>query len=156
VTDFATITAKTDAGERLTDADALFLFASPELLQIGTLAARVNERKNGRRVFFNVNRHLNHTNICVNRCKFCAFGKDAGDAGAYCHDLDEIRNRALEAAAQGATELHIVGGLHPELPFAFYLDLLRTVREAAPALHLKAFTTWPGWPNYPSPRRCRS
>jgi aminodeoxyfutalosine synthase len=140
VTDFATIAAKVDAGERLTDADALFLFASPELLQIGALAARVNEQKNGKRVFFNVNRHLNHTNICVNRCKFCAFGKGAEDEGAYCIELDEVRNRALEAAAEGATELHIVGGLHPDLPFEFYLDLLRTVREAAPALHIKAFT----------------
>jgi aminodeoxyfutalosine synthase len=140
VINFATITAKIAAGERLTDEDALFLFASSELLQIGALAARVNEQKNGQRVFFNVNRHLNHTNICVNRCKFCAFGKDTGDAGADCHDLDEIRNRALEAAAQGATELHIVGGLHPDLPFEFYLDLLRTVEEAAPTLHIKAFT----------------
>ena len=140
MTDFATITAKVNAGERLSDADARFMFESPELLAIGTLAAQVNERKNGKRIFFNVNRHLNHTNICVNRCKFCAFGKAADEEGAYCVDLEEVRTRALEAASQGATELHIVGGLHPDLPFEFYLDMLRTVREAAPDLHIKAFT----------------
>lgn len=134
------ITAKVNGGERLSDADALFLFESPEMLQIGALAAAMNARKNGQRVFFNVNRHLNHTNICVNRCKFCAFGKAADEDGAYCHDLDEVRVRAQEAVSQGATELHIVGGLHPDLPFEFYLDLLRTVRETAPSLHIKAFT----------------
>lgn len=140
MTDFSSIQDKSSTGERLTDEDALFLFESKDLLAIGSLAAQVNERKNGRKVYFNVNRHLNHTNICVNRCKFCAFGRDADQQGAYCMDLDEVRNRALEAASQGATELHIVGGLHPDLPFDFYLDMLRTVKEAAPTLHIKAFT----------------
>jgi aminodeoxyfutalosine synthase len=135
-----TITAKVHAGERLTDADALFLFDCQDLLAVGELAALVNERKNGRRVFFNVNRHINHTNICVNRCKFCAFSRTADEPGAYCYDLDEIRNRATEAVAQGATEIHIVGGLHPDLPFQFYLDMLATVREVSPDLHIKAFT----------------
>jgi len=134
------IAAKVTARGRLTDDDALFLFAHPDLIAVGKLAALANERKNGKRVFFNVNRHINHTNICVNRCKFCAFYRPADAAGAYCLDLDEVRVRALEAAAQGATEIHIVGGLHPDLPFDFYLDLLRTVRAAAPELHIKAFT----------------
>jgi aminodeoxyfutalosine synthase len=125
---------------RLTDADALFLFEHPDLLAVGALAALVNDRRNGRRVFFNVNRHINHTNICVNRCRFCAFSRTADEPGAYCYDLDEIRNRALEAAAAGATEIHIVGGLHPDLPFEFYLAMLRTVREVSPRLHIKAFT----------------
>jgi aminodeoxyfutalosine synthase len=135
-----TITDKVYAGQRLTDADALFLFESRELLAIGELSAFANERQNGNKVFFNVNRHINHTNICVNRCKFCAFSKTADEPGAYCYDLDEIRNRAMEAAAQGATEIHIVGGLHPDLPFEFYLDMLRTVREVSAKLHIKAFT----------------
>lgn len=134
------IAAKVADLERLTEDDALFLFQHPDLIAVGELAARANERRNGRRVFFNVNRHINHTNICVNRCKFCAFSKTADEPGAYCYDMDEIRNRATEAAAQGATEIHIVGGLHPDLPFEFYLEMLATVRDVSSALHIKAFT----------------
>jgi len=134
------ISAKVAASERLSDDDALFLFEHPDLIAVGELAALANQRRNGRRVFFNVNRHINHTNICVNRCKFCAFSKTADEPGAYCYDMDEIRNRATEAAAQGATEIHIVGGLHPDLPFDFYLEMLATVREVSSALHIKAFT----------------
>jgi len=137
---FAAIEEKVRSSIRLSDDDALFLFTHPDLIAVGKLAAFANERKNGRRVFFNVNRHINHTNICVNRCTFCAFYKTADESGAYCMELDEVRVRALEAASQGATEIHIVGGLHPDLPFDFYLDLLRTVRQAAPQLHIKAFT----------------
>jgi len=134
------IAVKVAARERLTDADALFLFEHPDLIAVGELAALANQRQNGMRVFFNVNRHINHTNICVNRCKFCAFSKTVDEAGAYCYDMEEIRNRAMEAAAQGATEIHIVGGLHPDLPFEFYLEMLTTVREVSTALHIKAFT----------------
>ena len=134
------IAAKVTGQERLTDDDALFLFEHHDLLAIGKLAAQANELKNGKRVFFNVNRHLNHTNICVNRCKFCAFSRTEDEEGAYCLDLAEVRNRALEAASQGATEIHIVGGLHPELPFEFYLEMLETVRSVSAKLHIKAFT----------------
>lgn len=134
------IAAKVAASERLTDDDALFLFSHPDLIAVGELAALANQRLNDKRVFFNVNRHINHTNICVNRCKFCAFSKTADEPGAYCYDMDEIRNRAAEAAAQGATEIHIVGGLHPDLPFDFYLEMLATVREVSSTLHIKAFT----------------
>lgn len=137
---FAEIAGKIKANGRLTDQEALFLFESNDMLAIGELAAFVNERKNGRRVFFNVNRHINYTNICVNRCKFCAFAKGADEPGAYAYDLDDIRNRAAEAVSQGATEIHIVGGLHPDLPFDFYLEMLHTVREVSPDLHIKAFT----------------
>jgi aminodeoxyfutalosine synthase len=136
----ATIAEKVHRSERLTDDDALFLFGHQNLIAVGELAAFVNERKNGKRVFFNVNRHINHTNICVNRCKFCAFSKTDDEAGAYCLDMGEIRNRATEAVSQGATEIHIVGGLHPDLPFDFYLEMLATVRSVAPELHIKAFT----------------
>ena len=137
---FASITGKVQKGERINDADALFLFRSPELLEIGELADRVNREKNGDRVFFNVNRHINHTNICINRCMFCAFSKSADEPGAYAYDLQEIENRALEALQQGATEIHMVGGLHPDLPFEFYLAMLRRVRSVSPDLHVKAFT----------------
>ncbi|WP_246559361.1 aminofutalosine synthase MqnE [Citrifermentans pelophilum] len=137
---FKTIATKVTNGERITDDDALFLFECRDLLAVGELAAFANHRINGKRVFFNVNRHINHTNICVNRCKFCAFSKTADEPGAYCYDLEEIRNRAIEAAEQGATEIHIVGGLHPDLPFDFYLEMLRTVRQVSETLHVKAFT----------------
>ena len=137
---FASIDRKVRSGKRLDDDEALFLFESPDLLAVGELAAFANERRNGRKVFFNVNRHINHTNICVNRCQFCAFSRTADEPGAYTYNLDEIRSRTMQALAQGATEIHIVGGLHPDLPFDFYLEMLRTVRETAPALHIKAFT----------------
>ncbi len=137
---FKNIKEKVVNSIRIADDEALFLFEHPELLEIGELAAFVNERKNGRRVFFNVNRHINHTNICVNRCQFCAFSKSGDEAGAYTYDLAEIRRRAEEALAQGATEIHMVGGLHPHLPFDFYLQMLRVVKDVSPTLHLKAFT----------------
>ena len=136
----SSISEKAYAGARITDDEALFLFESNDLLAIGELAALVNRRKNGDRVFFNVNRHINHTNICVNRCAFCAFSRTADQAGAYTYDLREIEARAREALAQGATEIHIVGGLHPDLPFAFYREMLRTVKGVSPELHVKAFT----------------
>lgn len=136
----AAITEKVTSGERITDDEALFLFDSHDLIAVGELASAVNRRRNGDRVFFNVNRHINHTNVCVNRCAFCAFSRTADEPGAYLYDLEEVRSRAVEAHAQGATEIHIVGGLHPDLPFEFYLELLRTVKSVSPDLHVKAFT----------------
>ncbi len=126
--------------QRITDAEALALFESNDLLAIGDLAAEANRRKNGDRVFFNVNRHINYTNICVNQCTFCAFSKLEGEVDGYTLALDEIRQKAEEAHAAGATEIHSVGGLHPRLPFEFYLDMIRTIREVSPQLHVKAFT----------------
>jgi aminodeoxyfutalosine synthase len=137
---FESIAAKVRANERISQEDALALFASNDLLAIGELAALANERKNGRNVFFNVNRHINPTNICVNRCAFCAFSRTTGEEGAYTLALDEICRRAREAEAEGATEVHMVGGLHPDLPFEFYADMLAAVRQVAPGLHIKAFT----------------
>jgi aminodeoxyfutalosine synthase len=136
----ASITEKVCRGGRISDEEALFLFASRELLEIGALAAYANERQNGRRVFFNINRHINHTNICANRCRFCAFSRTADEPGAYVYSLEEIRSRVEAAVAQGATEIHMVGGLHPDLPFGFYLEMLRTVKAVSPAIHVKAFT----------------
>ncbi|WP_298270614.1 aminofutalosine synthase MqnE [Geobacter sp.] len=140
MTSLSAITDKVKAGERITGEEALFLFECRDLIAVGELAAAVNRRRNGDRVFFNVNRHINHTNICVNRCAFCAFSRTPDEQGAYLYDLEEIRNRAVEAYAQGATEIHIVGGLHPDLPFEFYLEMLRTVKGVSPYLHVKAFT----------------
>ncbi|MCW8891822.1 MAG: aminofutalosine synthase MqnE [Deltaproteobacteria bacterium] len=137
---FESVKKKIDTNQRITEADAQALFESNDLLAIGELAAEVNRRKNADRVYFNVNRHINYTNLCVNQCIFCAFSKEDGDEGGYTLALDDIREKAQEAVAAGATEIHSVGGLHPNLPFTFYLDMLRTIKEVSPALHIKAFT----------------
>ena len=134
------IYAKVKYGVRINDAEALGLFASNDLLAIGELAALANDRLNGDTVYYNVNRHINYTNLCVNRCTFCAFSRETGDDGGYTLALNDILARAAEAVAAGATELHMVGGLHPDLPFDFYLEMLAAIKADAPQLHLKAFT----------------
>lgn len=134
------IADKVKRSERLSEADALALYDSNDLLAIGELAALANKRLNSDNVYFNVNRHINPTNICVNRCAFCAFSRTAGSADAYTLTIGEMVQRACDAVRQGATEVHLVGGLHPDLSFDFYLELLAAIRSAAPSLHIKAFT----------------
>lgn len=137
---FKKIEEKVRNQERINDDEAFELFASNDLLAIGQLAAEVNRRKNADKVYFNVNRHINYTNLCVNQCIFCAFSKEEGEEGGYTLALDQVREKAREAVAAGATEIHSVGGLHPTLPFEFYLDMIRTIKEVSPDLHVKAFT----------------
>ena len=137
---FTTIRTKIEQGERICDAEALQLFEADDLLAIGELADLANRKKNGKRVFFNVNRHINYTNVCVNHCRFCAFSKDGNDPGAYTYHLDQILTKAAEARQAGATELHMVGGLHPELPFEFYLRMMATIKANNPDIKIKAFT----------------
>jgi len=137
---FTELRDKIENRQRITDAEALALYESNELLAIGELAALANERLNGARVFFNVNRHINYTNVCVNQCTFCAFCRKEEQAGAFTLVIDEILAKAGEAAAAGATEIHMVGGLHPDLPFSFYLEMLAALKKTYPVLHLKAFT----------------
>ncbi len=137
---FETLTDKVSKKQRVTDAEAMALFESNDLLAIGELAAEANRKKNGGRVYFNVNRHINYTNVCVNQCTFCAFSKLEGEDDGYTLALDGIRKKAQEAVAAGATEIHSVGGLHPRLPFEFYLDMVRTIKTVSPQLHVKAFT----------------
>ncbi|MBW2476850.1 MAG: aminofutalosine synthase MqnE [Deltaproteobacteria bacterium] len=135
------IETKVGRGERLSPDDAMIMFESDDLLAIGELAASVNHRRNGDQVYFNVNRHINYTNICVNQCTFCAFHRKSEDQdGSYTLALQEIQQRAQQASESGATEIHMVGGLHPELPFDFYPQMLKTIKAADPALHIKAFT----------------
>ena len=140
MTAFAQIKEKVAAGVRISDSDALELFESRDLLAIGELAATVNRKKNGENVYFNVNRHINYTNLCVNRCTFCAFSKGVEDEGCYTLALNDILAKAAEATAAGATEIHMVGGLHPDLPFDFYLEMLSALKADNPQLHIKAFT----------------
>jgi len=125
---------------RLSEEDALALFLSRDIHAVGEMADLANRRVNGDRVYFIVNRHINPTNICVNRCKFCAFSKSGEEPLAYTMTLDEILSRAEEARYQNATELHVVGGLHPDLSFDFYLRMLRALRERFPEMHIQAFT----------------
>jgi aminodeoxyfutalosine synthase len=131
---------KVENHERLSDAEALGLFACDDLLAVGELAALANARLNGDTVYFNVNRHVNYTNLCVNRCTFCAFSREPDDEGGYTLALNDVLTKAAEAVAGGATELHMVGGLHPHLPFDFYLEMLAAIKADAPQLHIKAFT----------------
>jgi aminodeoxyfutalosine synthase len=134
------VAQKVLAGERLTAADGLALYESHDLLAVGWLANHVREQRHGNVCYFNVNRHINPTNVCVAHCKLCAFGRSPDAPGAYTFSLEEIWQRAAEGVAEGATEFHIVGGLHPDLPFDFYLDLIRGLKERFPQVHLKAFT----------------
>ncbi|RKO67060.1 aminofutalosine synthase MqnE [Desulfofundulus salinus] len=134
------IAEKVQAGERLSFEDGVRLFKSGDLLTIGYLADQVRQRKNGNRAYFIVNRHINHTNICINRCPLCAFGRDPGDRGAYTMTLDEIETRALECRGQGVSEIHIVGGLNDSLDLEYYLEMLRRVRRALPGTIIQGFT----------------
>ncbi|MCK4908550.1 MAG: aminofutalosine synthase MqnE [Planctomycetes bacterium] len=134
------ISERVTASQRLSFEDGLALFHSNDLLRIGELANLVRERKNGRKTYFVVNRHINYSNICLNRCSFCAFSRDKGQAGAYEFDLDEILRKADEASKIGATEIHIVGGLHPDLDFNFYLEMISAIKKYHPEIHLQAFT----------------
>ncbi|MGE0479980.1 MAG: radical SAM protein [Phycisphaerae bacterium] len=137
------------AGERLGYDDGVALYRTRDLFTLGELANVVRERLHGRNVYYNINRHINYTNYCVLRCKFCAFyraldGKsgltELSNTAGYAYSLDEIVEIAADAERAGATEVHIVGGLHPKLPFEFYTDLCRAIRQRCPGLHIKAFT----------------
>lgn len=128
------------AGQSLTLEDGLALYASRDLHGIGRLAHHVRTRLHGPKVYYNRNRHINYTNVCALSCKFCSFHRKRGEEGAYEMPVDQVVHIAQGAAASGATEVHIVGGLHPWRKFDYYLDMLRGIRQACPQLHLKAFT----------------
>lgn len=135
------IAAKVLAGERLSREDGIALYASRDLLGIGQMADHVRRRINGDRVYFMVNRHINPTNVCRNRCKFCAFARSEGEEGAYEMTLEAIVEAAVEGAEEGAYEIHIVSGLHPEWSYEFYIDMVRKVRQAVPPqVVVQAFT----------------
>lgn len=137
---FDRIKDKVHAGERLTREDGEFLYEYGDLLAIGELANTVRERLNGDFCYYNVNTHLNPTNVCVYRCKFCAFRSDLKGPRAYVMSDDEILERAAEAHGRGVTEMHIVGGLHHQKEYEWYKHILELIRGAFPEIHLKAFT----------------
>jgi len=134
------VAAKVLEGRRLTLDDGRVLYDTPDLHGVLRLADTVRRRLHGDRAYYNANRHINYSNICALSCRFCAFYRKRGDDGAYEMSIDQIVSQAKAADAAGATELHIVGGLHPWLPFEWYTQMLAAIRLAAPRLHLKAFT----------------
>lgn len=134
------ILEKVEQGERLSREDGLALYRSKDLLLIGHMANIVRQRRNGDETFYVVNRHINYTNVCKNRCKFCAFSRDEGEKGAYAMDIGQVLQEAEGVVKQGATEIHIVGGLHPKLGFDYYLEMLARLHERFPEVHLQAFT----------------
>jgi aminodeoxyfutalosine synthase len=131
---------KVEAGQRLSFDDGMFLSEETDLFTLGELANLIRERKNGNFAYYNVNTHLNPTNVCVYRCTFCAFRADLKSPKGYVMSDEQILERAAEADARGATEMHIVGGLHHQLPYDWYLHVVRIIHEAQPRLHLKAYT----------------
>jgi aminodeoxyfutalosine synthase len=131
---------KVAAGARLNQEDGCTLFESLDLLGVGHLAQMVRERLHGRQAFYIYNQHINYSNICVNGCKFCAFGRKAGAPGAYEMSLAEIFDKVEARGHEPITEIHIVGGCHPDLPFHYYLDMLRGIKARRPEVHLQAFT----------------
>src|SRR5213592_3317735 len=134
------IREKVEAGARLSFEDGLFLYDHADLFTLGELANLVRERKNGNFTYYNVNTHLNPTNVCVYRCTFCAFRADLKSPKGYVMTDEQILERAAQAESRGATELHIVGGLHHQLPYDWYLNVVRIIHRAHPRLHLKAYT----------------
>lgn len=134
------IEAQLHAGQRVSYDDGLFLAEQADVLTLGRLANFVRERKNGDFAYYNTNIHLNPTNVCVYRCVFCAFRSDLKSPKAYTFTDDMVRARVAEARAAGATEIHVVGGLHHQKDFDWYVNLIRVIHEAWPDLHIKAWT----------------
>jgi aminodeoxyfutalosine synthase len=136
----AEIRDKVAAAARLSFDDGVYLDKNADLFTLGELANLVRERKNGSVTYYNVNEHLNPTNVCVYRCTFCAFRADLKSPKGYVMSDEQILERAREAHGRGCTELHIVGGLHHQKPYEWYRDIIRIIHDAYPDLHLKAWT----------------
>ncbi len=136
------IADKVVRGDRLTTDDGLALYATSDLIGLGTLADFANRVKNGDRVFFSANQHLNPTNVCIlrNTCTFCSFARMPKEEGHYTRSLDEVYHEAAQATGSPTKEFHIVGGLHPKLRLSYYTDMIRGLIERHPQVHIKALT----------------
>ena len=134
------ILTKVRDGERLSVEDGEQLYQHPNILALGALANIVRERQNGNQAFFIYNQHINYSNICTNLCKFCAFGREKGHELAYEMSVEEVKNKVRQRLDEPISEIHMVGGIHPDLPFSYYLDLLRGIKEVRPKVHIQAFT----------------
>ena len=131
---------KVEAGERLSYDDGIVMFRSPDILTLGYMANLVRERLHGDITYFNVNRHINPTDVCVASCRLCAFGKKAKDPHAYTMSLEQVWEVAGKGYAEAVTEFHIVGGLHPELTLDWFCEMISGLKDRYPGVHLKAFT----------------
>jgi aminodeoxyfutalosine synthase len=131
---------KVVAGKRLDFEDGLTLYRTSDILAVGYMAHLVRERLHGNRTYFNVNRHINPTDVCVASCRLCAFGKKAKDPHSYTMSLEQVWETAGRGYSEAVTEFHIVGGLHPELSLDWYCEMIRGLKERYPLVHLKAFT----------------
>src|SRR6266404_2518364 len=131
---------KVAAGERISENDAVRLLESKDLNALGAIADLARQRKVGNRATYIINRYINYSNYCILSCQFCAFARKKRDADGFQFTVEEIVQKALEALHLGITELHIVGGLHPSLPFSYYTDLLKALRQLDARLQLKCFT----------------
>src|SRR5947208_4492230 len=132
---------KLDAGDRLSLADGVRLFECPDLLAVGWLANREREKRHAGRTFYNFNIRLEATNVCVASCLFCSFARlKPGDPGAYTMSLEQVWDKLRTRAHQPLTEVHVVNGLHPDLPFDYYTEMLRGFKRIRPDVHLKCFT----------------
>ena len=131
---------KVAAGERISDADAMRLFESKDLNAVGAIADFARQRKVGARASYIINRYINYSNYCILSCQFCSFARKKRDADGFQFTIEEIVEKAREALKIGITELHIVGGLHPSLPFSYYTDMLRALKKLDSRLQLKCFT----------------
>jgi len=134
------IREKVESGQRLSYEDGVALYRTSDILSVGYMANLVRERLHGQVTYFNVNRHINPTDVCVASCRLCAFGKRAKNPKAYTMSLEEVWYRAGEGWSEAVTEFHIVGGLHPELTLDWYCEMLRGLKTRFPQVHLKAFT----------------
>ena len=134
------IAEKVREGVRLSEAEGLQLYETKDIWTLCSLADEVRRRWHGDVAYYNINRHINYSNVCALSCKFCDFYRKKDQDGAYEYSIEDIKKEARVAMEAGATEIHIVGGLHPWLPFSYYTDAIRAIREAAPNIHVKAFT----------------
>ena len=134
------IAEKVQRGERLSFEDGVALYRSGDILAVGWMANFVREKLHGDVAYFNVNRHINPSNVCVASCRLCAFGRKKGAADTYTMALEEAWETAGQGLTEAVTEFHIVGGLHPDLPFEYFMDLVSGLKERYPQVHIKAFT----------------
>lgn len=138
--ELAPVFSKLRDGARLDSNDGLKLLSSYDINHLGFMANSVRELKNGNDAYYIINRHINYSNVCKNRCKFCAFSRDKDQEGAYAMDITKILERASMVMKDGSTELHIVGGLHPDLKFDYYIKMIGELHDRFPNVHLQAFT----------------
>ncbi|HEY5298068.1 MAG TPA: aminofutalosine synthase MqnE [Verrucomicrobiae bacterium] len=131
---------KVVAGERISESDALRLFETKDLNALGAIADFVRQKKNGNHASYIINRYVNYSNYCILSCQFCSFSRKKRDADGFQFSIEEIVEKARETLKLGATEMHIVGGLHPSLPFSYYTDMLRALKNLDSRLQLKCFT----------------